>query len=377
MKPLIVILIIVFNLAYGHTQILNVMEEFALPKIVEESSGILFFNKKLITHNDSKGKNELYELDLNTHNITRVVRIANANHVDWEDITQDNTHIYIGDFGNNNGNRNDLKIFKIKKSDYLKSNTVTAEVINFRYANQSNHTSNPQNTTWDAEALLSLNTTTLVLISKNWVNGKSNAYIIPKTPGSFNLKPLPSTLQSGGLITGATYNALTGKLFLVGYTSILQPFIWECVNFNGNDVFSGTNTQTMLTALQLEQIEAITFIDNKNYIITSESFRRHIAGIAISDYAKVVSFSTINTTLSQTEIPAKHEDVILYPNPVTDILNIKGTSIKTVQVYDVLMHNIISTKQSKLNFKGLNAGLYVIKVSFDNDNFMLRRVIKI
>ena len=35
--------------------------------------------------------------------------------VDWEDITQDETHIYIADFGNNNGNRTDLKIYKILK----------------------------------------------------------------------------------------------------------------------------------------------------------------------------------------------------------------------------------------------------------------------
>ena len=91
-------------------QISGASQKFALPGSLNESSGAIFFNNRLITHNDSGGEAKLYELDTISGIIEREVTILNATNVDWEDITQDETSIYIGDFGNNNGNRTDLKI---------------------------------------------------------------------------------------------------------------------------------------------------------------------------------------------------------------------------------------------------------------------------
>lgn len=117
MKDLIVyILLIGFNLSI-HCQISNFKDKFELPDQVKETSGLLFFKGKIITHNDSGDSANLYELDSLNGNLLRTINITNATNVDWEDIAEDNTHIYIGDFGNNNGNRTDLKIYKILKSD--------------------------------------------------------------------------------------------------------------------------------------------------------------------------------------------------------------------------------------------------------------------
>ena len=87
----------------------------ALPDTVSETSGLIFHNGKLITHNDSGGRPELYEIDTTSLEITRTVTIENIENIDWEDIAQDDTHIYIGDFGNNGGDRTDLKIYKCLK----------------------------------------------------------------------------------------------------------------------------------------------------------------------------------------------------------------------------------------------------------------------
>ncbi len=80
---------------------------------IAETSGLVFFDNRLITHNDSGGMNALYEINTGTGNISRTVTIQNATNVDWEDICTDNDYIYIGDFGNNNGNRTNLKIYKV------------------------------------------------------------------------------------------------------------------------------------------------------------------------------------------------------------------------------------------------------------------------
>ncbi len=100
---------------------------------VEETSGVIYFRKYIWTFNDSGGKPEIYKIDKETGKVIQTVRIENAENHDWEDITQDKKYIYVGDFGNNLGNRQNLKIYKIKKKPIaLKKKTkVTAEIIEF------------------------------------------------------------------------------------------------------------------------------------------------------------------------------------------------------------------------------------------------------
>ena len=111
------------------SQISNLEEKFFLPPLLYESSGVIFFNNKLISHNDSGNENKLYEIDTISGEVVRTITIDNANNIDWEDIAQDASSIYIGDIGNNNGNRTDLKIYKISKTEYLSANNVNAEII--------------------------------------------------------------------------------------------------------------------------------------------------------------------------------------------------------------------------------------------------------
>ena len=131
MKALILITVFILGIFNAVSQINSFAEEFELPAPLKEASGVIYFNNNLITHNDSSGENKLYEFDINSGLITREVTITNASNFDWEDLTQDDNNIYIGDIGNNRGNRTDLKIYKINKSDYINSTAVTAEIIFF------------------------------------------------------------------------------------------------------------------------------------------------------------------------------------------------------------------------------------------------------
>ena len=90
-----------------------------LPKSVQETSGLIFFDKQLWTINDSGNKPEIYQLDTSNGNVVRKIVISNSVNKDWESITQDEENVYIGDFGNNSGNRKDLCILKIPKSEIL------------------------------------------------------------------------------------------------------------------------------------------------------------------------------------------------------------------------------------------------------------------
>lgn len=267
---LIILLFTQFNF---FSQVSNFSSKFNLPSDVEETSGLLFINKKIVTHNDSGGEAKLYEIDNTSGLITRTITISNATNVDWEDITEDDTHIYIGDIGNNNGTRTDLTIYKILKSDYLNSNSVTADIITFSYQDQSDFTSKPNNNNFDAEAI-SVYQNNIVIFTKNWADLNTNAYVIPITSGNHSAIKT-STYNVSGLITGSSYNEENDSFMLVGYNNTDgTPFLlYIDRNRNtGNDVFNGGAEKTILTTElgTLNQVEGIIHLDNLNYYISRE-----------------------------------------------------------------------------------------------------------
>ncbi|GAA3592061.1 T9SS type A sorting domain-containing protein [Flavivirga amylovorans] len=371
MRIIISIIAFVLGVFNATSQINAAVEKFALPNNLIESSGAIFFNNKLITHNDSGGENKLFELDTISGIVTRIVTISNATNVDWEDVTQDDTSIYIGDIGNNSGSRTDLKIYKINKTDFINATSVMAETIAFSYASQVDFTDNPNNTEWDSEALISFDDTNLLLFSKNWVDGITKACLIPKTQGTYALSSLTTTLNSGGLISGGTYNPLTKKLFLVGYTALLQPFVWVSENFNGSDIFSGTNVQTALSSFGFEQTEAIAFVNENRYFITSESFNVS----PFSDYAKLISFSTNDVALSSEEIITE-KDIVLYPNPVDAFLYIKSKHVNSIEIYDTKLVQLYKGNNISVDMNTFSQGIYIIKINLKNDTSQIRKIIK-
>jgi len=246
----------------------DITEVGNLPQLIFETSGLLSYNGKLITHNDSGNASELYELDVNTLQITRTVTITNAENVDWEDLAQDSNFIYIGDFGNNNGDREDLSILKIAKSDYDNSDSVTAETINFLYEDQTDFITTTDSD-FDAEAFFSLEDN-LIILTKQWQQNGTVAYRVPKLPGAFLAERLDS-YQVDGLVTGATYDENTNQLSLVGYSQFLFPFYVLIEDVQNNTIFGGDKTKTNLTIGQA-QVEAITLFDNNQFYISSEEF---------------------------------------------------------------------------------------------------------
>ncbi len=370
MKKIIILSTLILGNFNAIAQITDIKEKFTLPTILSESSGVIFFNDKLITHNDSGNENRLYELDTISGTVSRTVTISNATNVDWEDMTQDDASIYIGDIGNNNGNRTNLKIYKINKNDYLNSIHVTAEVINFSYSDQTSFTANPNSTEWDAEALISFDANNLILFTKNWIDGITKAYAIPKNSGTYSVSSLSTTLTSGGLITGATYNPSTEKIYLIGYNSTLQPFVWRSENFTGNDVFSGSNTKTSLTSLGLKQAEGITHIGANRYLITSESINTSL----FSDDGKLMSFSTNDNVLSTEK--QKNNAVSIYPNPVKDILFMEFLEFTSVEIYDSKSSLVYRGFDKKINISRLNKGIYLVKINLKDHTYNIKKIIK-
>ncbi|MFQ5601308.1 MAG: hypothetical protein ACE5G2_12255 [Candidatus Krumholzibacteriia bacterium] len=68
-------------------------------------------------HNDSGDAARLFAVDLEG-TLLREVRVQGAHNVDWEDLAIDDAgHLFIGDFGNNDNERQDLVIYVIEEPD--------------------------------------------------------------------------------------------------------------------------------------------------------------------------------------------------------------------------------------------------------------------
>lgn len=188
-----------------------------LPGKLHESSGLVYFNDLVWTINDSGGDHAIYGFNLYTGQIEQHITISNATNHDWEALADDEEYMYIGDFGNNWGNRRDLKIYKILKSGISETgNTVIdAEKIEFSYPGQSEFRYGLKQTPFDCEAFTSFGNK-LYLFSKDWENYSTVVHALPKNPGVYCAE-IVDTFSVNGLITGADISSGKPHLVLIGY----------------------------------------------------------------------------------------------------------------------------------------------------------------
>ncbi len=244
---------------------------------IRETSGLISINGQLWTINDGGNPPNLFQIDTTTGKILRKITVLNATNTDWESITQDDSSIYIGDFGNNYGNRKDLHILKIAKSDLSNrdSDTIQAGYIYFSYPDQIDFNRTPNATNFDCEAFFCLNDT-LHLFSKDWLDLKTRHYLIPSRPGSYEAL-FVEQFTTDGLITDASINE-QGNIVLLGYKNnggkFWDCFCWLLTGYSDSHFFNGKTVRIELgSAWHLGQSEGIVLNGDNTAWLTSESIR--------------------------------------------------------------------------------------------------------
>ncbi|WP_202700878.1 T9SS C-terminal target domain-containing protein [Flavobacterium sp. UGB4466] len=237
---------------------------------IKETSGLIAFDNLLWTHNDDHDTT-IYGLDSVGKIRKKVVLKQVINH-DWEEISQDSSFIYLGDFGNNYfGNRTDLNILKIAKKSFLEGNPAI-EKISFQYADQTDFSAKKPNTAnFDCEAFI-VSKDSIYLFTKQWKTSKTNIYVLSNQAGS-HVARLKHTLNTKGLVTGATYLASKKTIVLCGYSKLGKPFLYLLYDFKNTDFLSG-NKRRIKLKLPFHQIEGIATHDGLHYYLTNESLIR-------------------------------------------------------------------------------------------------------
>lgn len=253
-----------------------------LPTDLDEISGMVFWNDKLYGHQDSGGPANLYEFDPATGVITKTIALAGATNIDWEDMTQDSTHFYIGDMGNNaNGNRTDLKIYKFPKSLITAGTNITIpmasiEIIDYSYEDQIDFSNTGgNNTSFDCEAL-AYNRGKLHLFTKNWIGNTTSHYVLPTIAGDY-IASKKETYEVGTYkITGAEFGG-DDLLALVAYEVTGSANCALYLNYGFDSTYAYLNTGTMRrfligSAISVGQIEAVSYTTDLRIFIGNERF---------------------------------------------------------------------------------------------------------
>lgn len=237
---------------------------------IKETSGLINFDNLLWTHNDDHDKT-IYGID-SLGKIKKKIILNQVTNHDWEEISQDSTHLYIGDFGNNfSGNRNDLHILKIEKKSFLEGNPII-EAISFKYSNQTDFSIQKSNTTnFDCEAFI-VSKDSIYLFTKQWKSSKTDIYVLPNQSGN-HIAKFKNTIDTKGLVTGATYLEDKKIIALCGYSTTGKTFLYLLYDFKDHDFLSG-NKRKIDLKLRFHQIEGITTKDGLHYFIINESLVR-------------------------------------------------------------------------------------------------------
>lgn len=346
-----------------------------LPAEVVETSGLIKWRHRLITHNDSNDI-RLYSLDSITGAVTQSLPIAGASNKDWEDIAQDEQYIYIGDFGNNaTGNRTNLRIIRVEKAS-VETGVPVIENISFSYSDQTDFTPKRGNTTdFDCEAMV-VSRDSIYLFTKQWTGKKTNLYALPKIPGT-HVAQLRDTYNVGGLVTGADYIEDKRIVVLLGYSGTVQPFLYLLYDFTGHDFFNANKRKVGLS-LSFYQAEGIASSNGLDYFITNEKFVQS-PFINVAQKLHKVSLDPFLANyienmplgLNQNEMRSM---IRIYPNPAGDVLFIDIDPSLVGTGYSLLDMNAREAQagtlrqvSNKINISELSSGLYTIKVTAYTD----------
>ena len=246
-----------------------------LSDTLSENSGLVWADGKLYTFNDSGSGTKVYEVMANGA-IIRTIHIANSTNVDWEAMTSDSTYFYIGDFGNNNGNRTDLCIYRLLKSEIINNtiDTVIAEKMNFKWDDQLDFTSAYNANDFDCEAFYATEDS-LFLFSKNWVDLQTKCYGLPNYWTDTLNAAILSQFDVDGLLTDACIDKVNNRTYLLGYknngNNFYTSFIWCLWDHASNFIFSGNKRRIEIgNVLTVSQTEGIIVSDNGTGYVSSE-----------------------------------------------------------------------------------------------------------
>lgn len=232
-----------------------------MPRQVDESSGIETTGEAgvLLTHNDAGGKAALYKIN-EQGKLLETITIPGAKNSDWEDLTRDpNGYLYIGDFGNNENKRQNLRIYKVRLKDMGQ-----AEEIRFRYEDQQAFPPPKDAQNFDCEAFFWHNGKLYLITKDRGSKSAANMYEVPDQPGEHVARKVDA-FETNDKITSAAISPDGQRLVLLSNKKL---HLFDLSASKKPGFFDGGKTTVSIK--ETGQAEGVVFLDEQNLLITDE-----------------------------------------------------------------------------------------------------------
>jgi hypothetical protein len=269
MNRVVVYLFLSFGLSFSvFSQAVRMVR--SLPAELKENSGMVNYGSGLLYFINDGGNAPLLHRYDTFNNQYSQVEITNALNVDWEDLAQDDEgSLYIGDFGNNNNTRTNLKIYKTINPEVVFSNEITADSILFTYGNQTDFPPSSDRLNFDCEAMIWYQDS-IYLFSKNRTSpydGWCYMYVLSDKMGVQTARLADSVLLAAGTkefdwITAADIRNDT--LVLLSSNKVYL--------FNGFLTNNLSSLEKKSYRIDFSQKEAVSFGKSANELFVSDEF---------------------------------------------------------------------------------------------------------
>jgi hypothetical protein len=222
-------------------------------------------------HGDSGTEPVLFAVDERARTLARV-HIEGAKNHDWEDLTVDaHGNLYVGDIGNNDGDRDDLTIYVLREPDPKRAEqrVPVLRTIRFRYPDQFDGKGVRKSVdNFDAEALFMLGDE-LFIATKHHADAHTTLYRVPlaqaegqvvlQRVAEFDVQMKKS--QHKGQVTSAAASPDGKEVALLSYKHL---FLFTV---RGDHVLEGP--VAVAKAPKVEKLEALTW-DARGIVVASE-----------------------------------------------------------------------------------------------------------
>ncbi len=253
----------------------------ALPKELKEASAceISKASPLIWTIEDNHNDNILFGFN-EKGELQKKIRITNVENNDWEDLTSDDEgNIYIGDFGNNDNDRQNLAIYKINAEDLNKDETEAESVVQFYYPEQTEFPPKKKDRIFDVESFLIFNDK-FYLFTKNRSSKFDGTTVLYEVENN-SAQKLPAK-KLGSFVTCEQFNhcAVTSADISPDKNKVAilsSDKVWIFTNWKGNNFLSGNVEKIELN--HHTQKEGLCFKDNHTILITDEGNKTHTGNL--------------------------------------------------------------------------------------------------
>lgn len=239
-----------------------IVELGRFPNEINECSGMINVQDRIISMNDGSNHTLLQEINRENGEIVSVINVNNIANEDWEAIQYHNETIFIADTGNNEGDRENLSLYKVP---YQNGNELSCtDTINFIWPDQTDFTSSNFHP-FDCESLI-IEGDNAIFFTKNRNNLRTNIYRLDMISETITKG---ETINIGGLSTDVTKDP-SGDLILLSY-----------LTFGGSEFANKIHIlekkdgvyqlKRNIAIPQKTQIEAIVHLEDHKYLLGAES----------------------------------------------------------------------------------------------------------